>query len=129
MDLIRQAAPGSTMRNRALAIERFEALEIPLPPIEEQRRVTDHLDRIAVAGQEVQARLSLADEIVNALLSSFASTEGKAVQLRELLESATRPVALQSDVTYSLLGCRWYGDGLFVRRTEGRVQCIGLDAL
>lgn len=31
MELIRQAAPGTTIRNRTLAIDRFEALEIPLP--------------------------------------------------------------------------------------------------
>lgn len=46
MELIRQAAPGTTMRNRTLAIDRFEALEIPLPAIDEQRRVADLLDRI-----------------------------------------------------------------------------------
>lgn len=46
MDLIRQAAPGSTMRNRTLAIERFEALEIPLPPIDGQRRVANRLHRL-----------------------------------------------------------------------------------
>jgi type I restriction enzyme, S subunit len=45
MTLIRRAAPGSTMRNRTLSIGRFEALEIPLPPIEEQRRVVCRLDR------------------------------------------------------------------------------------
>lgn len=39
MDLIRMAAPGTTIRNRTLTIERFEALEIPLPPIDEQRHI------------------------------------------------------------------------------------------
>jgi type I restriction enzyme, S subunit len=47
MRLIRQAAPGTTMRNRTLAIERFEALEIPLLPIDEQRGVAHRLDVIA----------------------------------------------------------------------------------
>ena len=37
IELIQRASPGSADRNRTLAIERFEALEIPLPPIEEQR--------------------------------------------------------------------------------------------
>jgi type I restriction enzyme S subunit len=47
LELIRRASPGSADRNRTLAIERFEALEIPLPPIHEQRRVASWLARIA----------------------------------------------------------------------------------
>lgn len=41
--LIGRASPGSADRNRTLAIDRFEALEIPLPPIEQQRRVVARL--------------------------------------------------------------------------------------
>src|SRR6266581_801411 len=48
MTLIRGAAPGTVMRNRTLAMDRFEALEIPLPPIDEQRRVADRLDRLEI---------------------------------------------------------------------------------
>lgn len=36
LELIRRASPGSAGRNRTLAIDRFEALEIPLPPLERQ---------------------------------------------------------------------------------------------
>lgn len=42
--LIQRASPGSVTRNRTLAIDRFEALEIPLPPIDEQRRTAALLD-------------------------------------------------------------------------------------
>ena len=45
--LIRQASPGSAGRNRTLAIDRFEALMIPLPDVAEQRRVSATLDQIA----------------------------------------------------------------------------------
>ncbi len=44
LERIRKAPPGSAGRNRTLAIERFENLIIPLPPIEEQRRIAAHLD-------------------------------------------------------------------------------------
>lgn len=47
MDLIRQAAPGTVMRNRTLAIERFEALEIPLLPVLTQKVVADRLNRVS----------------------------------------------------------------------------------
>ncbi len=44
--LIGRASPGSADRNRTLAIDRFEALEVPLGPIDEQRRIATLLDSI-----------------------------------------------------------------------------------
>lgn len=46
MALISRAAPGSTMRNRTLSIDRFEALEIPLPHIDEQLAAVAYLESI-----------------------------------------------------------------------------------
>lgn len=40
------ASPGSAGRNRTLAVERFEAIELTLPDIDEQRRIAEHLDRV-----------------------------------------------------------------------------------
>ncbi len=65
--LIRRAAPGSTMRNRTLSIDRFEALEIPLPPIDEQRRIATRLDNVrqhASAAIEAQLRARWFDKAV-----------------------------------------------------------------
>jgi hypothetical protein len=72
MTLIRRAAPGTTMRNRTLAIERFEGLEIPLPPIEEQRRVADRLDRMTTALERLEAHRS---RLIAALLPSVLNQE------------------------------------------------------
>jgi type I restriction enzyme, S subunit len=47
LELVGRASPGSAGRNRTLAIERFEALDIPLPPIGVQRRQTAYLDTVA----------------------------------------------------------------------------------
>lgn len=58
LELIRQASPGSAGRNRTLAIDRFEALEIPLPPIDEQRRVAAHLDHLARCSAEASSGLN-----------------------------------------------------------------------
>lgn len=58
--LIQRASPGSADRNRTLAIERFEALEIPLPPIDEQRRLAARLDAIADAARRAADRVSRA---------------------------------------------------------------------
>lgn len=40
------AAAGSAGRNRTLSIKNFENIVIPLPALEEQRRIATHLDAL-----------------------------------------------------------------------------------
>jgi type I restriction enzyme S subunit len=46
---LRRASPGSAARNRTLGIGAFENLTIPLPDLDEQRRIAARLDAIAAA--------------------------------------------------------------------------------
>ena len=55
LELIRKASPGSAGRNRTLAIDRFEALEIPLPTLDEQRRIAGRLDHVEATAAEFRA--------------------------------------------------------------------------
>jgi type I restriction enzyme, S subunit len=72
MSLIRKAAPGSTVRNRTLAIDRFEALEILLPPINEQRLVATRLDHLSASVDRLVGRFRrLTPESARALLPPF----------------------------------------------------------
>jgi type I restriction enzyme S subunit len=62
LPLIQRASPGSADRNRTLAIDRFEALEIPLPDVGEQRKIAIILDadlarvQTLIEMQELQGR-------------------------------------------------------------------------
>jgi restriction endonuclease S subunit len=73
LELIRRASPGSAGRNRTLAIERFEALEIPLPPIDEQRRIAQYLDVTADASSVIGDLTSRAEKLSEALVVSLAT--------------------------------------------------------
>lgn len=73
LELIRQASPGSAGRNRTLAIDRFEALEIPLPLIDDQDRVVDRLDRLAGAAADLRRRSNDAATLAGALAVSTAA--------------------------------------------------------
>jgi type I restriction enzyme S subunit len=91
MQLIRQAAPGTTIRNRTLAIDRFEALEIPLPPIDEQRRVADRLDDVAACAARAAEHLGHQDrDHLVALLPGLvdAVLEAEAIRLATVGEVA-----------------------------------------
>lgn len=56
LEKLRAASPGTQVRNRTLGKKLFEALEIPLPPIEEQRRIADHLDSARMSISSVASR-------------------------------------------------------------------------
>jgi restriction endonuclease S subunit len=73
LELIRRASPGSAGRNRTLAIERFEALEIPLPPIDEQRRVARYVGATADASSVIADLTIRAAKLSEALVVSLAT--------------------------------------------------------
>src|SRR5205823_6346362 len=70
IELIRRASPGSADRNRTLAIDRFEALEIPLPPIDQQSSIAERLDRLQTAASELIDRSIRASALIELLAVS-----------------------------------------------------------
>lgn len=99
LPLIQQASPGSADRNRTLAIDRFERLEIPLPPIDEQRRIVSYVDSLRrqaekvafVAKRDERLALVTAPAVVDAVLSRFASERARIGDLAELVSDLVRP--------------------------------------
>jgi len=107
-----QASPGSADRNRTLSIKSFEAIQVPLPPIDQQRRITARLERIAAVDRRSHppARRSTA---VDALWRGLPS--GRPIRLDQLLERRAESEGVDDDETYTFLGMRWYGGGPFAR--------------
>lgn len=56
---LRRASPGTQVRNRTLGKNLFEAIEVPLPDIDEQRRIAAHLDGISRYVSRVQTRTNI----------------------------------------------------------------------
>ncbi len=89
--LIRQAAPGSVTRNRTLSIDRFENLEIPLPDLDEQRRVVARLEAASrnlerLTAQQRRAQTSSTALMGSALGKLFGELDTAAVPLGNLAE-------------------------------------------
>ena len=57
------ASPGSAGRNRTLAVSRFEDIVIPLPDLDEQYRITSHLDRVLSITRSLRDRVSARDKL------------------------------------------------------------------
>lgn len=108
-----QASPGSAGRNRTLSIKNFENMVIPLPEIDEQRRVASHLDAVSDHVRKVRVRWASEGDDIDVLLE--ARSTACLVPLGELVEQVRRATTVEPHVTYSMLGMRWNGGGLFVR--------------
>ena len=126
LELIRRASPGSAGRNRTLAIDRFEALEIPLPPIDEQRRIAARLDHIEAASGELRAKLDHATSVHSAFAASAVLRPDLALStkeaagwrrraLRGVLTERIDATPVEADRSYPLAGVYSFGRGLFER--------------
>lgn len=126
LELIGQASPGSAGRNRTLAIDRFEALEIPLPQLVEQRRVAARLDRVADRSTKLRRSCDRAEELFGALAASASTrrdlddiTKGRVgwrrATLSEWLVPSERQVSVDSGEQYQIAGIYSFGRGLIDR--------------
>jgi type I restriction enzyme, S subunit len=78
--LIQRASPGSADRNRTLSIARFEALEIPLPPIDRQLAEAAYLESIYTCEKSISDYLgrNKADTFAAALPTFIDTLTAKA---------------------------------------------------
>lgn len=123
VDLCRAASEGTTNRVR-LKEERFLRLTIPLPPLEEQRRIVAKLDRLAAKIEEARRHRRDATENVNRLLVCMAHRQDMSEEqkLREGWTQTTLcqvivlrpdPVKVDTATNYPNLGIYSFARGLF----------------
>ena len=115
VDLCRRASEGSTNRVR-LKESDFLDMRIPLPPLDEQRRIVARLDRVAGLIEERRKAVATADADMRALLSKAFERAIKGVSYRPMAEIAPlvrRPVDVQPNQNYPELGVRSFGRGTF----------------
>jgi hypothetical protein len=126
LQLIRSASPGSAGRNRTLAIDRFESLEIPLPPLEEQRRVATRIDAITESVAYLESRCQWMENLFAAFVASTSSRPDidrqerrdsgwQTLGLAEVLELSIDQVTVDPGETYDIAGVYSFGRGMFER--------------
>jgi type I restriction enzyme, S subunit len=121
MEGIRRAAPGTAVRNRTLAVKRFEDLMIPLPPIDVQRRVATRLDRVTEVAARLSARIARAEALTRAIQVSLASGGGDSLdgwaetRLGDVLALSDAQITVEADAEYRIAGVYSFGRGLIDR--------------
>jgi type I restriction enzyme, S subunit len=115
VDLCRRASEGSTNRVR-MKEEKFLKMTVPLPSLDEQRRIVQRLDTVAALVAERRRAIEAAERETQALLLKAFQRAINGAPLRPMSEVAPlvrRPVEINLDGTYPELGVRSFGKGTF----------------
>lgn len=115
VDLCRRASEGSTNRVRLKENELLN-MQIPLPSLDEQRRIVARLDRVAELIEERRQAAAAAEAELQALLSKafeLAIAGARRHPMAEVAPLVRRPVEIQLDKSYPELGVRSFGRGTF----------------
>ncbi|MEI6177644.1 MAG: restriction endonuclease subunit S, partial [Verrucomicrobiota bacterium] len=106
---------GIGARRETVSPATFLALEIPLPPLAEQRRIVTRIEDLAGLIEDAQRlRKEAADEadaMCRAIISQNA--DSKLTPMSELVRLRPSDVAVQSDKTYQFAGVYCFGRGVF----------------
>jgi hypothetical protein len=70
-DQLLKSSPGGAGRNRTLGVDKLAAIQVPLPPIDEQRRIVSRIDALAAKLSEAKIVRQEAITTAKALLPSL----------------------------------------------------------
>ena len=115
IDLCRRASEGSTNRVR-MKEEKFLKMVVPLPSLDEQRRIVQRLDTVAALVDERCRAIEAAEREMQALLLKAFQRAIDGAPRRPMSEVAPlvrRPVDVDLDGSYPELGVRSFGKGTF----------------
>lgn len=115
IDLCRRASEGSTNRVR-MKEAKFLKMTVPLPSLDEQRRIVEKLDRVAALVDDRRNAIEAAERETQALLLKAFQRAIDGAPLRPMAEVAPlvrRPVEIDLGAAYPELGVRSFGRGTF----------------
>jgi len=123
IDICKAASEGTTNRVR-LKEDKFLSFEIPLPLIEEQRRIVEKVEKLA--GKIEEAR-SLREQTVKETKSFITSlhlslSSSRKVKLNKILNLDEHRETVEFGKEYPQVGVRGFGGGLFAKESINATQ-------
>lgn len=107
---------GLGQRRQRVNVDDLVQIEVPLPEIDEQRRIAAHLGAVSAATQRVRLASEQRQQALGRALPPAA--DGQRRKVGDLVTATPRPRRVKLESSYRMLGVRWYGGGLFVRETR-----------
>lgn len=123
VDLCKAASEGTTNRVR-LKEEKFLARKIPLPPLEEQRRIVARIEELAAKLEEAHSLRRQALEETKAIVSSIhlELAGSRTIRLDEILVLDEHQERVRFGQEYPQVGVKGFGQGLFAKETLDATQ-------
>lgn len=115
-DQLARSTTGLGLRRQRVYENALLALEIPLPPADEQRRIASLLDSVVARQGVAEALLARQQQLMAAYVASTASQEGPIRRVGDLMTQVQRPVSVEPQAHYRLVGIRSAGQGLFPKQ-------------
>ena len=115
VEICKAASEGTTNRVR-LKEDRFLGTQIPLPPLDEQRRIVARIEQLAAKIEEARhLRQETELALRRLLLGAYSKITAGAPVLRmaEVAPLVRRPVEVDLESEYLELGIRSFGNGTF----------------
>lgn len=112
---LQRKSRGIGARRESVHPKQFLSLEIPLPPLAEQRRVVARIEELAAQIHEARTLRHQAAEEAEALLRSIIThdDQAKPTPMRELVKLRSPDITVRSDETYQFAGVYCFGRGVF----------------
>ncbi|MBX3276443.1 MAG: restriction endonuclease subunit S [Acidobacteria bacterium] len=120
----RAASEGTTNRVR-LKEDRFLATKIPLPPLDEQRRIVSRIEELAAKIEEAKNLQQQAEADSDAVLRSIifdALTPSVPTPMKELVRLKEPDVFVQQGETYHFAGVYCFGRGVFSGQSKSGME-------
>lgn len=114
--LLAGGSAGTNVRRRRIYPREFLAIEVPLPPLTEQRRVVAEIEEIESRVRDARfIRGKADDDSLRMLRAAFDSIVRSAPRkaMSEVAPLVRRPVEVDALATYPELGIRSFGHGTF----------------
>jgi len=116
-EISRRSSGQTNISRLRLKVPDFLAMEIPLPPLDVQRRIVERIDGLARRVEEARRLRIDVDHSLSSLIVSLhlAASKDKLVKLGEILDLYEEKVDIRPDETYPQVGIKAYGLGIFFR--------------
>ncbi|WP_255205158.1 restriction endonuclease subunit S [Actinomadura sp. BRA 177] len=114
---LRDKGTGMGSRRQRVNIDRLLATTVPLPDVEEQRRIAARLDSTTQRLSLVRESRERADQLNNAIKDSIIHQEEASplTRLGDILTLERIPLDIDSECEYTQIGIRSFGNGIFHR--------------
>ena len=115
---------GSMVRRKRTTPSTLMAIKVPLPELDEQRRIAAHLESASNTLSLIREKRTYSSYLRKSLRESLYQSEEAChrVRLGEILAFERAPLEIEPDRDYTQIGVRSFGNGIFHREKVSGIE-------